>query len=160
MHGRKAQSIAALSAASLVAQPFFALPRAQACPVSAVEADLSPRTISGSLSRFAAAVGTNSPGMATLVPVMLVPAAALSTAAIETQRGAIAEIMVELGEDHERARQMATELSADDLAVLLANPKMMQKAGDSETIIVAALIVGGIVALALAADSGSIMISS
>jgi hypothetical protein len=99
-----------------------------------------------------------------VVPVTLAPvnglSPALSKAVIETQRGAIAEILIELGEDEERARQMATELTADDLAVLLANPKMMQKAGNVEMIIIAVLIVGGIVALALAADSGFIIISS
>ena len=163
MYGRKIRSIAVLSVASLVAQPLIVSPRTQACPVPVVE-----NVIPSTLSSVPAGVATNSVSAppATLVPVTLVPltpvpvtlipATALSTAEIETQRGAIAEIMIKLGEDEDRARQMATELTAEDLAVLLANPKMMQKAGDLAVIVVAVLIVGGIVALALAADSAFI----
>ena len=147
MHGRRIRWVAALSAASLVAQPFLVLPEAaaeagaaQACLVPAVEASLSLHFIP-----------------ATIGPVAFVPITALPTAAIETQRSAIAEIMIELGEDEDRARQMATELTAEDLAVLLANPKMMQKAGDVVIIILAVVLVCGIVALALAADSAVII---
>ena len=170
MHGSKFRSIAVLSAASLVAQPLTVLPGAQASPVWAVEAGPSPN-VSGTpppparFSSVAAGVGTNSVSPATVVPftpapVALVPVTALSAAAIETQRGAIAQIMIELGEGEDRARQAAMELTADDLAVLLANPKMMQKAGDLALIVGALIIVGVIVALVVLADSSTVIILS
>jgi hypothetical protein len=95
-----------------------------------------------------------------LLPVALVPVGELSTAAIETQRSAIAEIMIELGENEDRARQMATELTGEDLAVLLANPKMMQKAGNLTLIVMALVVVGVVVALVLAADTSTVVIST
>ena len=149
MHGRMIRSIAALSAASLIAQPLFAVPSekggggvAQACTVS-----VSPAIMVSDL-------------LIPLLPIAVLPVSALSPAMIEAQRGAIAEIMIKLGEDEDRARQMATELTAEDLAVLLANPKMMQKAGDLALIVIVVVIVGGIVALALAADSSTVIINA
>jgi hypothetical protein len=157
MHGRKIRSIAALSAASLVAQPLIvgAGGCAQVCPIAAT-IESGPST-TNALSLSTATMAPVSPISVPPLYIVLLPISALSPAAIETQRGAIAQIMIELGEDEDRARQVATELSADDLAVLMANPKMMQKAGDLALIVIVVVIVGGIVALALAADSAVIV---
>ena len=153
MQGRTIRSIAALSVASLIAQPLNVALGAQACLVSAVEADPSPI-----VSPAVPLPVPPFPG--SVLQIALLPITALSPAMIETQRGAIEQIMIELGEDEDRAHQMATELTAEDLAVLLANPKMMRKAGDLGMILVAVLIVGGIVALALAADSSTVIITT
>lgn len=139
MHGRSIRSIAALCAASLIAHPLMVTPGAQASPALDAAAYPSNQIIAS--------------------PVMLVPVTALPAASLETQRSAIAQIMIELGEDEDRAQQMASELTADDLAVLLANPKMMQKAGDIVLIICAVIVVGVIVALVIAADSSTVIIT-
>ena len=93
----------------------------------------------------------------TLCPFTIVPLASVSPAFIEQQRAAITSQLVGLGYDLGAADGMASELTAEDLAVLLANPKMMQKAGDVVIIILAVVLVCGIVALALAADSAVII---
>ena len=158
MHEGRIRLIAAISAASLVAQPLIVVPGALACPMSAVEARPSASVSPANMvpvSPLPFSVFSDS-----APPVTLIPVTSLSAAAIETQRTAIAQIMVELGEDDDRARQMATELTADDLAVLLANPKMMQKAGDLEVILVALAIAGVIIALVLLADSSTVVITT
>jgi hypothetical protein len=161
MQGRRTRSIVAISAASLVAQPLIVLLGgcAQTRAVSAVVATSSPNVAGVGANPVYARPATVVPTRLvpfTLLPVALIPVTALSPAMIETQRGAIEQIMITLGKDEDQARQMATELTAEDLAVLLANPKMMQKAGDLGDILIVVLIVGGIVVLALAADSAII----
>ena len=157
LHGRTIRSIAALSAASLFAQPLMVAPGAQACASQQITG-VGTNAVSAPCAIHAPEMMAPAlPLPYSLLSIALLPITALSPAMIETQRGAIEQIMIELGEDEDQAHQMATELTAEDLAVLLANPKMMRKAGDLEMILVAVLIVGGIVALALAADSAVII---
>lgn len=90
----------------------------------------------------------------------LAEGAAAARADLDARRDEIARQLIDLGRAPETARALADQLTDEDLQVLLANPRMMQPAGDSSkmvlNIVVAALVVGGIVALALAAD-GSIV---
>ena len=136
---------------SLIVQPLASAP-ADACVTSSVAA-----------SRFASSTpiffGSAHVSSLAPMPIAFVPVASLPTATLESQRGAISEILVALGSDEVRAREMSTQLTAEDLAVLLANPRMMQKAGDAVLIIGALLVVGVIVALVLMADSSTVVVS-
>lgn len=96
------------------------------------------------------------------VPVAFVPLAALSPAMLEQSRSAIAAQLVKIGYAAEQAQRMSGELTPDDLAVLLANPKMMQKAGEMDAVtknIIIALIVAGVVVGIVIAANGSININ-
>src|SRR5262245_55792173 len=107
MHGRRRiRSIAALSAPSLLVQPLIVLPGgcAQTRAVSAVQAGPSPNVACVATSAVSTPVPFSLLPVAVL-PVALVSVTALSPAAIETQRGAIAQIMIQLGEDEDQARQ-------------------------------------------------------
>ncbi len=99
-----------------------------------------------------------------LCPFTFVPLAAASPAFIEQQRGAIISQLVHLGYDLGAADGMASELTAEDLAVLLANPKMMQKAGDMDdtlfVVVGVVLLVGLVVVLVLAADESTVIIDT
>ncbi len=91
-----------------------------------------------------------------LSPAVLVPLTALSP---DEQRHIIAGQLIELGRDNAAAQQMAGELTPDDLAVLLANPKMMQKAGAIDVVIWALIIAGVVVAIVVAAE-GTIVVNA
>ena len=65
----------------------------------------------------------------------------------------IAERLVEIGQAADRAREAAGRLTAEDLAVLLANPEMMQAAGGLEMTLGILLVVGVIVGLAIAGST-------
>ena len=99
-----------------------------------------------------------------LCPFTVVPLASASPVFLEQQRGAIVSQLVHLGYDLGAADGMASELTAEDLAVLLANPKMMQKAGDMEdtlfVVVCAVLLVGLVVVLVLAADESTVIIDT
>lgn len=64
--------------------------------------------------------------------------------------------LVELGHDPHDAARMALKLTPDDLSVLLNNPRMMQQAGalseNALNFLIAALVIGGLIALAAAGD--------
>jgi hypothetical protein len=85
-----------------------------------------------------------------------------ATEADEAARARIAADLVDLGYAPESAADMAAQLTPDDLAVLTANPKMMQQAGTMSNttiaLIVGGLIVVGIIILA-ANGSGFVSIS-
>ncbi|MFG0328654.1 MAG: hypothetical protein ACF8PN_02040 [Phycisphaerales bacterium] len=74
------------------------------------------------------------------------------------QRIEVAGQLEALGVDPVTAREQALELTANDLAVLAANPLMMQRAGDSsqrdKAIFLTVLVVVAIVALSFAAGGG------
>jgi hypothetical protein len=78
--------------------------------------------------------------------------AAPATEADDAGRAQIAADLVDLGYAPELAADMAAQLTPDDLAVLTANPKMMQQAGTMSNttiaLIVGGLIVAGIIILA------------
>jgi hypothetical protein len=94
--------------------------------------------------------------LATDLPAALVPLTAL---AIGEQRQIIAQQLESLGRAADTARNMADELTAEDLAVLLANPKMMQKAGEIDVIVWAIIVVGVVVALVIAAE-GTVIVNA
>ncbi len=97
-------------------------------------------------------------------PVMLLPISSVSSAIIEQQRWSIAGQLQNLGFEAQAAATMAGELNATDLQVLLANPKMMQRAGELdaglEAIFWVALIVGALVLLIVLSDSSTVVVSS
>lgn len=97
-------------------------------------------------------------------PIMLVPISSVSTAILEQQRGSIASQLKSLGFEAEAAATMAGELNAEDLQVLLANPKMMQRAGELdsglEAIFWVALIVGVVVLLVVLSDSSTVVVNT
>lgn len=72
------------------------------------------------------------------------------------RRQCLTQRLVELGRAPAEARAMVAELTPDDLAVLAANPLMMQPAGagtqEDMTLIYGLLIVGALIALAAATD--------
>jgi hypothetical protein len=70
-------------------------------------------------------------------------------------RARIAEQLVEIGRTPDRAQDAAGSLTVEDLAVLLANPEMMQAAGDVglEMTIGTILVIGIIVGLAVAGST-------
>lgn len=137
---------AVISSASLIAQPFVA---------TSAHAERVGELATPEQTTFVASSSLLCP-MAT---VMIVPAHVLPATAIAAQRESIAHILIALGEADDAAHQMANELTAEDLAVLLANPKMMQRAGDLGVIIAAVVIVGVVVALLILADSSSASVS-
>ncbi|HVP72525.1 MAG TPA: hypothetical protein VMS30_02220 [Phycisphaerales bacterium] len=100
----------------------------------------------------------------TLCPFTIVPLASVSPAFIEQQRAAITSQLVGLGYDLGAADGMASELTAEDLAVLLANPKMMQKAGEMDdslfVLVCVVVVIGAVVALAILADESTIIIDT
>ncbi len=79
-------------------------------------------------------------------------------------RARIAAQLVSLRRPPEVAQAAAAALTAEDLEVLAANPRMMQEAGESGqvafSIIVGCLIIAGIIALAAASDGGTVVITS
>jgi hypothetical protein len=78
------------------------------------------------------------------------------------ERAEVARQLVSLGYDPAEADRAAGELTDEDIAVLLGNPKMMQTAGESPNL-TAAFIIGGVIVagvIILAANgSGSISIN-
>lgn len=77
-------------------------------------------------------------------------------------RQAIAAQLVLIGRDPDEASAAAGCLTAADLAVLLANPDMMQAAGAADSvwimILIGVLVLGGLIVLAATADSGFLFI--
>jgi hypothetical protein len=103
------------------------------------------------------------------VPIFLVVVAALlvtqSVAAVDVvppqepgDSARIAEQLVELGRAPAQAREATSRLTAEDLAVLLAHPEMMQAAGGAEMTFGVLLVIGVIVGLAIA-GTATIVIS-
>jgi len=78
--------------------------------------------------------------------------------AVVAARLGIMQRLIEVGRSPEEARRIAAALTPEDLAVLAANPAMMQEAGEANaqmtSLILAGLVIGGLVALLLTADSG------
>jgi hypothetical protein len=75
-------------------------------------------------------------------------------------RATVARRLIELGDDPGRAFAAASQLTAQDIAVLVGNPRMLQRGGTDWTgaFIIAAIIIVIIVAVA-ASSSGSVMIN-
>jgi hypothetical protein len=134
--------IAAIMAIALPGAPVLSRPLPQPC-----EAVAAPEVVALSMTPIAASSLTD-------LPAVLVPLTAL---AVEDQRSIIAQQLESLGRPTDVAQQMAGELTADDLEVLLANPKMMQRAGEIDVIIWALLVAGVVVALVIAADSAVVV---
>ena len=86
----------------------------------------------------------------------------LAAAATVPPRVTIERQLLALGYAPDAASDAAAHLTADDLAVLLDNPLMMQRAGELDNLtrsyIIGGLIVAGVVALAIA-GSGSVTIN-
>jgi hypothetical protein len=82
--------------------------------------------------------------------------------ALSADRAEVARQLVSLGYEPAEADVAATELTDEDIAVLLGHPKMMQSAGETPNLtaafIVGAVIVAGVIILA-ANGSGSISIN-
>jgi hypothetical protein len=80
---------------------------------------------------------------------------------LDAQRDALRRSLIDLGEAPEDAGAAVQWLTADDLAVLASNPRMLQRAGSmsitTETIIIWAVIIAGIVILFIVADTGFIV---
>ncbi len=97
-----------------------------------------------------------------VAPVLAEPGEAPAPA-LETHRADIAGQMVEIGRTPQEAHNAASRLTARDLEVLLANPRMMQPAGamtaQAEMLLGTVLIVALIVALAVAGGSVIIITS-
>jgi len=74
----------------------------------------------------------------------------------------IVERLVAIGRSETQALAVADGLNIDDLAVLLANPEMMQPAAgmshQTQAYIIGAILIGGIVALAIAGE-GSVTVN-
>ena len=103
--------------------------------------------------------------MLALLTLLVQPAWAGQSAAAADDRPRdrqhIVAQLVDLGYAPIQASDMAGELTAEDLDVLLANPDMMQRGGDDIVVwafIVGVLIVAGIVVLA-ANGSGSVHVN-
>jgi hypothetical protein len=128
----------------LPAQPLLAAHRAPQPTVNAADAIVVSSVVPVTAS------------LATDLPAALVPLTAL---AIGEQRQIIAQQLESLGRAANTARNMADELTAEDLAVLLANPKMMQKAGEIDVIVWAIIVVGVVVALVIAAE-GTVIVNT
>jgi hypothetical protein len=87
----------------------------------------------------------------------------VDVATVDGQRLWIAAELIALGRAPDAALEAASRLTAEDLAVLLANPRMIQAAGASNrvlmSIIIGALIIAGLIALAASGD-GFVMINN
>jgi len=93
--------------------------------------------------------------------VMVMPAVySANDAWIAAARARIAEQLIALDVAPDQAAAQAAQLTADDLEVLLANPDMMQRAGSAgqleKTVILAAIVIGVIVLIGVAAGSGGL----
>jgi hypothetical protein len=102
--------------------------------------------------------------LAAVVAVMLAaqPLAAVEAAPDDAAGGCdrISRQLIDLGRAPEAARDAARRLTAEDLAVLLAHPEMMQAAGGASTdIAIGALLVTGLI-IALAVAGGTVIIIS
>jgi hypothetical protein len=93
------------------------------------------------------------------MPVAMVPVAARESGAVALavqQREAVASLLRKAGSTPAEAQRQAGQLTADDLAVLAANPKMVQPAGEmdelTKNLIWALVIAGVVVAIVIAAD--------
>jgi hypothetical protein len=86
---------------------------------------------------------------------LAVVVAALVATAPADGRVRIAQQLVEIGRTPHHAQDAAGRLTTDDLEVLLANPEMMQAAGDVglEMTIGTILVIGIIVGLAVAGST-------
>ncbi len=77
-------------------------------------------------------------------------------AEVRSGRELVARQLFELGRSVTEANGLASRLTEEDLAVLLANPEMMQSAGGMNrvvlSIIVAGLIVAAIIAIAASSN--------
>jgi hypothetical protein len=97
-----------------------------------------------------ASAGTASTGTAVVDPL------AAWAAAARLQRNRVAQQLIDLGRPAPQAHAMADRLTAEDLAVLTANPGMLRAAGGDTarqlTILWGVLIVAGLIALAAATD--------
>lgn len=98
---------------------------------------------------------TPSPGDSRTAATTLTPAQILAG------REQVARQMIAQGREPAAARELASLLTEDDLLVLIENPKMMQEAGEANaqttSLILAGLVIGGLVALLITADSGFAM---
>lgn len=81
---------------------------------------------------------------------------------LTAQQTIVAQRLVELGRSADEAAALASALTDDDLEVLVNNPKMIQTAGASNAytwgIIGVVVLIGGLIALAIASDSGSVSV--
>jgi len=121
--------VAVLLALALIVQPGVAMACAMPLPVPGAGAEQSVVPENGSAKPQAAAAGE-----------------------IEPARLLIALRLVDLGFTASEARQATLELTDDDIAILLDNEQMMQRAGDLSNLgaayLIGTLIVVGIIILA------------
>ncbi len=97
-----------------------------------------------------------------VLAAMLVTQTAVAAGQGPDRRESMRAQLLDLDYEPDAARDAAARLTEQDLEVLLANPGMMQRAGSAwlsiEALIFAGLIIGGIVALAIASDSSSVVV--
>lgn len=138
---------------SLALQPALALPSSMHVSANGPVAAAAPADPDQPVSK-----------LSSLMPIAIVPLSSVSPAILEAQRDSISEQLADLGFDIGAASGMAGQLTPQDLAVLTANPRMMQQAGDMEdtlfVIVCAVLVVGVCVALVIAADDGTVVINT
>jgi hypothetical protein len=72
----------------------------------------------------------------------------------------ISRQLIEIGRTPAQAQEAARRLTAEDLEVLLANPKMMQAAGGAQTDMAIGMLLVVALIVALAAAGGSVVIIS
>jgi hypothetical protein len=133
--------VAVLLALALIVQPGVVMACAMPVPDPGAGPEQSIVTERGPATPQAAPVMDDRP-----------PVKADAAEDIDSARALVAVKLVELGFTAEEARQAAIELTDDDIAVLLENERMMQRAGDLSNLgaayLIGTLIVVGIVILA------------
>lgn len=106
-----------------------------------------------------AAIPDEAPALGAEPLAIIAPLPAAAT--FEAQRHLVRQRLIELGDDPAAADASVAWLTPADLAVLGANPAMLQRAGGSSvtttTIIIWAIIIAGIVILFIVSDNGFII---
>ena len=129
------------------------------CVVGILSAVLAAQPVAGCASGVHLAAGT---AARSTPPVAMAEGKARGPDLVH-QRAIIAVQLVALGDTPSCGKDAAGRLTAEDLAVLLANPLMMQRAGALNELqlsyVLGAVVIGGIVALIVFADSGFIIIN-
>jgi hypothetical protein len=88
------------------------------------------------------------------------PAGGPASNELSGAREQISRQLVDIGRTRLQAQEAASRLTPEDLAVLLANPEMMQAAGDAQTHMAIGMILVVALIVALAAAGGSVVIVS
>jgi len=153
----RARSIAAILTVALTTQPLLAWPALRRLEARAPAPPSAPAFIAIAVAPTPANGAAARPSP--YFPIAYAPLAVAAPALLQEQRSTIAERLIALGYAPDAAVRMTAELTPDDLAVISANPKMMQKAGEMDDAawnIVIALIVAGVVVGIVIAANGSI----